>query len=1259
MMSELIYLNDDFESVVDRILLDDELQGLGLSKRKVSKTLKSFQGDEIACSVFYKKYALRDENEKIIEFTLEEAKERWAQSISEVEKKFKNSKDKKYFKELYEYFLPAGRQMFALGNDYIKKSTLTNCYVTKIEEDSIEGIFDAAKHIAKTYSYGGGIGFCIGELRPEDSKVSNSAKFSTGAVSFMELFSLVTGLIGQFGRRGALMITCPVSHPDIENFIEAKHFDKDKVKHANISIKLTDEFMNAVINDEPFNLQFTTKHETIEKMVNAKDLWNKIVKSARDSAEPGLLFWDRAVQMSPSDIYPSMQIHSTNPCVTGDTLVYVADGRGNVSIKELAEKNIDVPVFCLDNQGKIKIRYMRRPRITGYKQGIYKVTLDDGSSIRATNNHKFRLLNGEYKSVDKLKVGESLKIVSKFKNNIKNKYNKKSKKEYNWISNGSFSVKSEHKYIAEFLNNDDEIPDGYVVHHKDFNSINNNPNNLKIMTTEQHNLLHSENMIGDKNPMRRAKKEWSKEKWECYSKNMSKAISGAKNGKYNGVSNEELKKHALLLTNKLGYRFSTKDWRKYAKRNNITEQFSKWRNDHLGGIVGLSKWAANKCELKNIDLNPRTQKHYLNLLEQGYNCKIKNGSVYVIKKCEICGKEFDVHHSCRESGICSQKCHSQYMSKRSRNDNDIKQRAILTMKKTYRLKKEKNAKKQVKIFVDLKSRFSRDPLKKEWEAECKKNDIPFRVGKSSYFKNFTELKDEAGNYNHKVVSVEFYGYEDVYNGTVDEFHNFLVGGFKSKTPTGKDKYYYIVNSQCGEQMLEAGSACCLGSLLLHKFVENPFTDKAEFNYELFSQMVRRGVRHLDNIVELNIGKHALEEQEDSAKAGRRIGLGITGLADMYATLGIKYDSEEAIKLADTISEIKKVTEYDASIELAVERGSFPLFDPSIHFERGFCATLPEETKNKAKMLGLRNVALSTIAPSGSLSIIAQCSSGIEPIFALSYIRTIKLGKNKKKEFKVFHQGLPRFYNITKQKEKIIPDYWVVAHEIDYKHRIRLQGVLQSHIDASISSTINVPEDTDCETVSQIYMDAWKEGLKGITVYREGSREGILVTNEFAKEAGDPMMDSITYCVKAEGGDKFYIIISYKDNDIRRPYQVFVMNYKRANTDSFVKISNALIRMLSDNGVDQKRIQKYIDRSSNSLVKITRFLSLSMKTDNLENALIVLNENAYVGTLASKLLNILQKSSDARKFACPKCGRFNIKSEEGCISCLDCSWTACG
>lgn len=182
-------------------------------------------------------------------------------------------------------------------------------------DDSIESIFDAAKKIARTYSYGGGVGIDIGNLAPNGARVNNAAKESSGAVSFMGLYDLVTGLISQRGRRGALMISIPVNHPDVEEFISIKS-DLDKINNANISVRVDDKFMEAVVNGKPYELSFTRPEsgETIKKVIDAKDLFHKICEMNWDYAEPGVLYWDRISNHNMLVNDPDFEYAGVNPC---------------------------------------------------------------------------------------------------------------------------------------------------------------------------------------------------------------------------------------------------------------------------------------------------------------------------------------------------------------------------------------------------------------------------------------------------------------------------------------------------------------------------------------------------------------------------------------------------------------------------------------------------------------------------------------------------------------------------------------------------------------------------------------------------------------------------------------------------------------------------------------------------------------------------------------------------------------------------------
>ena len=256
------------------------------------ETLDVFGGDELRSRVFYEKYALRDASGVQVEKTPDQLWRRVASELASVEEGAKKQEwTEKFYWLLEDFkFVPGGRILFGAGQS--RRATLLNCYFFKIKEDSIEAIFDWCKEAARTYSFGGGVGTDISVLRPRGSPVNNSAIYSTGSVSFMELLSTTTGTIGQAGRRGALMITIRVDHPDVLDFINVKK-DLKKVNYANISIKITDEFMRAVESDGDFELRFENERiKDFRKTVKARTIWSQLVKAAWQSDEPGLLFWD-------------------------------------------------------------------------------------------------------------------------------------------------------------------------------------------------------------------------------------------------------------------------------------------------------------------------------------------------------------------------------------------------------------------------------------------------------------------------------------------------------------------------------------------------------------------------------------------------------------------------------------------------------------------------------------------------------------------------------------------------------------------------------------------------------------------------------------------------------------------------------------------------------------------------------------------------------------------------------------------------------
>lgn len=497
-----------------------------------------------------------------------------------------------------------------------RKVSMSNCYVCEPPEDNLESIFDCAKKLARTYSYGGGIGVDLSKLAPNGAKVRNAAKESSGAVSFMDLYSLVTGLISQNGRRGALMISMSCDHPDIEEFIDVKN-DLNRVTKANISIRITDDFMNAVINDEDYELSFTRKEtgEEIKKVVKAKELFHKIAKNNWSMGEPGMLFWDRIE---------------------------------------------------------------------------------------------------------------------------------------NW------------------------------------------------------NLL-----------------------------------------------------------------------------------------------------------------------------------------------------------------------------------------------------------------------------------------------------------------------------------------------------SGFDDFKYAGTNPCAEEPLPAGGSCLLGSLNLSAFVD----ETGEFNFKEFSSAAYQATVALNEVLDEGLPLHPLQEQQDSVRDWRQIGLGIFGLADMLIKMGIKYGSDESIELCSIIAEKMLNASLAASVDLAYKNGTFPkyTFDKlsnSEFYQKNAWDTL----QNVIAKHGLHNSQLLTIAPTGTLSTMLGVSGGIEPIFANYYTRKTESLYGEDKYYKVYTPIVQKYmdeHNLKDDSE--LPEYFVTAGSLDYKQRIRMQAAWQNYIDASISSTVNVPNDFSVEDVENLYIEAWKAGLKGITVFRDGCERAAILSTDKPKE----------------------------------------------------------------------------------------------------------------------------------------------------------------
>ena len=730
-------------------------------------SVKYFNGDELAAKVFVDKYALQNQKSEYLELTPTDMHHRLAKEFARIENKYENPISEEEIFSLidhFKYIIPQGSPMSAIGNTYQIQS-ISNCFVVQgvysDKLDSYGGIMMANQEIAQIFKRRGGCGIDISGIRPKDMPTANASKTTDGIAVFMDRFSNTCREVAQKGRRGALILTISINHPDIETFINIKK-DLTKVTGANISIRITDEFMNAVKNNSEFILRYPIDKPIEEakliKKVKARDIWNQIVNSAWQSAEPGILFWDTIQRNTPSDIYKEegYETISVNPCVSGDTLIAVADGRNAVTIKQLAEEKKDIPVYSIDENNNIAIKMGRNPRITGYNKKLLRIKMDDGSYLDATPEHNFILSNGIKIQAKDLKPGDSLNRFDKNLSSITKGGKEYYKLNSNSIINGKQIKKPfEHRLIAEFYykNEWDEIYNfakqngfaktgGLVIHHKDYNSLNNRLDNLQVMTFKDHVVFHNE-------------------KDNC----------GKNNGRYINVSSEEIKQHALKLTKSLGRRFSVGEWYKYSNENGLPYG-SKFRSKEIGDTHLLSKTCAKELGYNFIDTDPRTVRTFCSLLKDGYNvCINENNNILFKKPCLYCYKEILTER--KYTKFCSITCSNKYRYKNKKY--------LINLRKTLNdkvfFKQEKTRNNQINIYNNLKSKLGRDPFKKEWESECKKNNIPYRIGsKLKYcFKNFKDIKNTSKTFNHKVLEViELDGEHTVYNLTVDDNHNYAV-----------------------------------------------------------------------------------------------------------------------------------------------------------------------------------------------------------------------------------------------------------------------------------------------------------------------------------------------------------------------------------------------------------------------------------------------------------------------------------------------------
>lgn len=484
-------------------------------------------------------------------------------------------------------------------------------------------------------------------------------------------------------------------------------------------------------------------------------------------------------------------------------------------------------------------------------------------------------------------------------------------------------------------------------------------------------------------------------------------------------------------------------------------------------------------------------------------------------------------------------------------------------------------------------------------------------------------------------------------------------------------FKYAGTNPCAEEPLPAGGSCLLGSLNLSEFVLFPFTDRAQIDWDSLEEATRLAVRALNLVLVEGITLHPLEEQRESVSQWRQIGLGTIGLADCLIKLGIKYGSPESIQAINNIYRMIAVDSVLESLDMAKELGCYPACKKELLAESPFIKALelPTNCIDEIKQYGLYNSQLLTCAPTGSIGTMLEVSTGVEPQFALKYTRKTQSLEGKDTFFDVNAKIVDDFIkaHATETIEQL-PDYFVTSADISPIDRVAVQSALQRWIDASISSTINLPKEATIEQVGNIYMEAWKQGLKGVTIFRSGGKRDAVLTTEAPKLEAIPMTSAPKrpkkliadfHSVKVKG-EQFIVLVGLLDG---RPYEIFAFK------------PNMILNLPQHEGVITKKSKMHYSFAS-PMVEIKDLESLNEDIEEraatlyssmlLRHGIAIkhivktakkVNDN--ITSFSSAICRVLSKyiPNEASGEKCPECGG-NIINEGGCQHCESCGWSLC-
>lgn len=1182
----------------------------------IAASLEYFKGDELAAKVFVTKYALKDSFDNIYESNPDHMQRRIAKELARVELNYPNPMSEYEIYDLlkgFKHIVPQGGPATGIGNNF-QVASLSNCFVIGDNNpgDSYGYIFKVDQELVQINKRRGGGGTDLSHYRPAKAPVMNSALNSTGIVPFMERYSNSTREVAQDGRRGALMLTLDIKHPDAEAFIDAKTIE-GKVTGANCSIKISDEFIDCVLHDKPYIQQFPIDSDSpiLTKTINARKIWDKLILNNWKSAEPGILLWDNIIKESIPDCYKEYGFATicTNPCVAEGTLVNTP--RGYIKVEDLKKGDTISTIVGCEPIESIEIHD---------DIDINKIEFSDGGFALVTLAHR-----------------------------------------YHAIKKGT----SRAKFLD--LRVDELVPGDYV--RVETTELDQDINNIEYKTGLKIGILLSDGCYtndrikynGIKIASNKTDSHYNEKVMELFGKEyFNKPEISNDNDCYNLLLN---KKYSEDLIENLHLA------KKYSFDKFIPAEYFSNKAALLGIIDGLIATDGNILNSKQPAIRITTTSH---LLAQ------------------------DIRRALLMLGM-----HAKIYKSNSRSGK-INGRLIIRKHDVY----------NVHILgKDILNFFNKSKLK--------------HIHTRKYEKLATLIKENTlgSNFNFtRIKSITHVGKSKVYDLYCKESDTWITDGY--------------VQRGCGEVPLAGYDSCRLIVLNLLSYVDNAFKDDSFFNFDKFKLHSKYALRIMDDIIDLELEKidtiikkiesdpesddvkvvelNLWKKIKDMAINGRRTGIGITGEGDMLAALNHTYASDASIVFAENVQKTLAVSVYTSSIELAKERGCFPIWSHSLEKENPFLnrmfAELDVDTFKTYKKTGRRNIACLTIAPTGTTSIMTQTSSGVEPIFAPFYKRRRKVNPTDKdakiafvdgqgdswEEYYVFHHGFATWAKVKGYDDivnksdselnsilQLSPYFNSTANSIDWVQRVKLQGALQKWVDHSISSTVNLPEDVKPETVSKIFETAWKYGCKGITIYRDGSRDGVLLNGSSKKkeEFGVVIrpgvkrpkeLDCDIHHVTANS-QRWIVLIGLMESSQdglveNRPYEVFAFPEKnlhisdKVKKGKLIKIRKGVYNLITDNGIELEDLKEFFEKNEQDA--LTRMISISLRTgadlkyiheqlDKAEGSIV-----SFAKAISRTLKKYLKELATDKK--CPSCGDIDgLQYKEGCMTCKSCGFSKCG